>query len=190
MPAPRPPRRRRPGLAAFLEYFRTTVPQQCGALFLASTGFAAFYVLTDRTTSIIDRRWPARVCRLGATLFITAQLIQLGGYRHLYETSPTSGRDPDADLVTLQLVDALDDALELGAFTLLAAGMLGLGISSHAPRSARGWSRSSTLTGLIYLALAGAMAVAAWTAVDVLLIVGGTIAAPVWALTLARATRE
>ncbi len=113
-----------------------------------------------------------------------------GGYRHLYKTSPTSGRDPDSDLVTLQLVDSLDDALELGAFTLLAAGMLGLGISSHAPRSARAWSRSSTLTGLIYLALAGAMAVAAWTAVDVLLIVGGTIAAPVWALTLARATRE
>ena len=57
--------------------------------------------------------------------------IQLGGYRHLYETSPTSGRDPEADLVALQLVDALDDALELGAFTLLAAGMLGLGISSQ-----------------------------------------------------------
>jgi hypothetical protein len=177
-------------VAAFLDYFRTTVPQQCGALLFASAGFAAFYVLTDRTTSIIDRPWPARTCRLGATLFITAQLIQLGGYRHLYDTSPTSGRDPEADLVTLQLVDAIDDALELGAFTLLAAGMLGLGISSHAPSSARAWSRSSTFTGLIYLALAAAMSVAACTAVDVLLIVGGTIASPVWALTLARATRE
>ena len=125
------PAERTARLAVFLEYFRTTVPQQCGALLLASAGFAAFYVLTERTTSIIDRRWPARMCRLGATLFITAQLIQLGGYRHLYETSPTSGRDPDADLVTLQLVDAIDDALELGAFTLLAAGMLGLGITSQ-----------------------------------------------------------
>ncbi|MCA1481830.1 hypothetical protein I6F37_43630, partial [Bradyrhizobium sp. NBAIM08] len=57
-------------------------------------------------------------------------------------------------------------------------------------RAARPWSRSSTFTGLIYLALAGAMTAAAWTAVDLLLIVGGTIAAPVWALTLARATRE
>ena len=184
------PAERTARIAAFLENFRTTVPQQCGALLVASAGFAAFYVLTERTTSIIDRPWPARMCRLGATLFIAAQLIQLGGYRLLYDTSPTKGRDPDADLVTLQLVDAIDDALELGAFTLLAAGMLGLGLSSHATRAARPWSRSSTFTGLIYLALAGAMAAAAWTAVDVLLIVGGTIAAPVWALTLARATRE
>ena len=183
------PAERTARLAVFLEYFRTTVPQQCGALLLASAGFAAFYVLTERTTSIIDRRWPARVCRLGATLFITAQLIQLGGYRHLYATSPTSGRDPEADLLTLQLVDAIDDALELAAFTLLATGMLGLGITSQATLSARAWSRSSTFAGLIYLALAGAMAAAAWTAVDLLLIVGGTIAAPIWALTLVRAAR-
>jgi hypothetical protein len=181
---PELPAERAGGIAVFLDYFRSTVPQQCGALALAIAGFAAFFTLTDRAASLVEQRWPARMCRLGSALFITAQLVQLGGYRYLYEAS-ANGRDPETDLVTLQLVDAIDDALELGAFALLAAGMLGLGASSQARRSARAWSRASTVTGLLYLALAGAMAVAAWTVVDALLIVGGVAAAPIWAFTLA-----
>jgi hypothetical protein len=46
---------------------------------------------------------------------------------------------------------------------------------------------SSTLTGLLYLALAGTMGLAASTLVDVLMIVGGTVAAPIWAVLLIRA---
>ena len=131
------------------------------------------------TTDMIARRWPATVCRLGATLFITAQLIQLGGYRQLYEATSRTGRDLDADFVALQLVDAIDDALELGAFTLLAVGMLGFGATANAARAARTWSHTCTATGLVYLALAGTMALAAWTAVDLLLITGGTLAAAI-----------
>ncbi len=134
------PRDRTARLTIFFEYFRSTVPQQCMAMLIASAGFAALYVLTERTNSISDYEWPARLCRLGAALFITAQLIQVGGYRYIYDTSLPAGRDLTADLVALQLVDAIDDALELGAFALLGAGMIGLGLATHISPATRGWS--------------------------------------------------
>ena len=175
-------------ITLYFEYVRTTVPQQCVALLIVSAGFAALYVLAERAISIVDLSWPAHLCRLGATLFITAQLIQFGGYRHVSQTSLNAGRDLTADLITLQVIDAIDDALELGAFALVGVGMLGLGIAArHAPAT-RTWSRWSTLSGLLHLALAGAIALAAWNVVDVLLIAGGTIAAPIWAFTLTHVT--
>jgi hypothetical protein len=181
------PAERTARLRIYLDYFASTVPQQCAAIIVASAGFAAFYVLTHSTTALAAAHWPASLCRLGATLYITAQLVQIGGYRRALEAPRTAGRDLTADLVTLQLVDAIDDALEIGAFAVLATGMLGLGAAARRNAQARRWALTSMLTGLLYLTLAGAMALAAWTVVDVLMILGGTVAAPVWAVLLIRA---
>jgi hypothetical protein len=181
------PAERTARLRIYLDYFASTVPQQCTAIILATAGFAAFYVLTHSTATLAAAHWPVSLCRLGATLYITAQLIQVGGYRLALETPRTARRDLTADVVTLQLVDAIDDGLEIGAFAVLAIGMLGLGAAGRRSVQARRWALSSTLTGLLYLALAAAMAVGAWTVADVLMMVGGTVAAPVWAVLLIRA---
>lgn len=181
------PAERTARLRTYLDYFASTASQQCAAIIIASAGFAAFYVLTYSTTKLVAARSPASLCRLGATLYITAQLIQVGGYRLVLATPRTADRDLTADVVALRLTDSIDDALEIGAFALLATGMLGLGAAARRHPHAHRWALSSILTGLLYLALAPAMALAAWKVVDVLMIVGGIVAPPVWAVLLIRA---
>jgi hypothetical protein len=181
------PAERTARLRIYLDYFASTVPEQCVVILLSTAGFAAFYVLTYSTTRLGATRPGASLCRLGATVYITAQLVQVGGYRLVLDSPRPAGRDLTADVAALRLTDSIDDALEMGAFALLATGMLCVGAAVRRESHARRWARSSMLIGLLYLALAGTMALAAWTVVDVLMIVGGVVAPPVWAVLLSRA---
>jgi hypothetical protein len=118
----------------FFEYFSSTVPQQYATLLLAATALAALYVLTGPTSERFQADTPCALVRLGAIPYITAQLMQAGAYCQASQIAATTDGDLEAWLVEFRIVDAVDDALEIGAYTTLGLGIVSLAITTwHHP---------------------------------------------------------
>ena len=186
-PPPIPTDAERAGqLRIFFGYFVATSGWNQCALVLSAVGFAALFVLLGQC-----RPMPSDVAtdvvRLGSALYLSAQLLQAGAYGSLHDAAMRPGADLEATLVGLHAVDAVDDAFEIGSYVLLGLGVVGL--ARRRPRALpRLWAPLCGTLAFAFLALAGLSFAKAWTAADVVLVLGGAMLLPAWALVLATST--
>lgn len=190
-PTPFPPDAdRATQIELYVAHLQRTLPQQYGALLIAAVAFAGLYLLAEQTASVLGARRAGALIRLGAGLYITAQLIQAGGYRYLATNTATPSPRIEAQIVGQNMVDAIDDALEVGAYTGLGLGILVLAVATWTRPSTRHWSRLSAVVASIYIALAATTAVEAWALVDPILALGGIVVGPTWAVWLGLLLRD
>ena len=164
-------------------YVASTSGQYIGDLVVVSVAFAALFELVGRAATALAIPGPFGLVRLGCGLFVGAQLFQAGSYRGLGDLVGT-GADNEALYVSLRVADAVDDAIEIGAFTALGLGTLAL---SRRLRLADGRRVSPALTrllGLAYIVLAVSLAMQRWTLVDLVMVLGAGLLAPWWVLRL------
>jgi hypothetical protein len=84
-------------------------------------------------------------------------------------------------------VDTVDDAFELAAFALLAAGMLMLGWAAiREPSPARTFGRYTCVLGLVLLATSVSYAVDNGDLTNVMMLGAGVVLMPIWLVWSAR----
>ncbi len=172
-------------LEIFYDWFGTTVGQE---VFYGS--ISTFAVLCLGATALfVGRRLAAEgpVAALGAqgivagvVLWAVGSVMQLGGHAAVARMAAgeTSLEVVHSVKVT---IDTVNDAFQLAAVLLLGAGLLGFAaLGLRRGSEWLGWARCTLAVGLVILALAGAYAARAYDVVDLLLVVGGVVALPVW----------
>jgi hypothetical protein len=117
---------------------------------------------------------------IGASLWIVASVLQLGGHRAVGLLATHDNPIQPTNSIAFT-IDVVNDAFQLAASVSIAVGLLVL-TRSVAGRMARSWIPAAA--GILMLALAVAYATGPDAAVEGLLVVGGVVALPallVWA---------
>ena len=189
----------------------TILPRERLDMGVAIAGFLCLVPLAGFARDLFGRhRVLARIGAMGlsngALLWVTGNLLQLGGHRAagLMATHRNPIQTVNAILFT---VDTIDDAFELAAFAVLGVALLALaGAAIGGPIGnravSRAWCGYSLLLGVVLLALSGAYAYAAADGDLVGLLLGrrcptdtshllggGALLLPVWLLWTGRLLR-
>ncbi len=160
-----------------------TLPQERLYVSIAILGFACLAVVA--VLAMREIAADASLARagtfavvLGATLWIVGNLIQLGAHRAVGSMAMSRNPLPTVGAIFFT-ADRIDDAFETAAFAALGVGMLLLA-RSRMPSGTRAWGRYTAALGAASLVLTVAYLADEGDAIDVLLLVLGAIALPVW----------
>lgn len=195
-PAPQPP----PGAApqAWLHtYYRwlvTTLPQERLYTSIAIAGFICLAVVAAYVRDLLGRdhaltRAGAFALWLGAGLWITGSVIQLGGHRAVGLMATHTNPIQTTNSIAFT-VDMIGQAFALAAFALIGVGMLAFASAAAGARTRhRAWAGYTALISLLMLVAAWSYAAGNSSLTDLILLVGGLLALPVWLAWTAALTR-
>jgi hypothetical protein len=196
-------------LHRWFSWFVATLPQQRLDTGVAIAGFLCLVPLAGFARDLLGRdRVLARIGSLalptGALLWVTGNLLQLGGHRAagLMATHRNPIQTVNAVLFT---VGTIDEAFKLAALAVLGVALLAFaGAAIGGPIGTRAvpraWCGYSLLLGVVLLGLSGAYAAADGNLVGLLLgrrcptdtshlLAGGALLLPVWLLWTGRLLR-
>lgn len=178
-------------LRVFFDWFVSTILQQRIDSVIAIVAFLALIGLALSLRELFGRDRPAAVfgsaaLSLGSALWITGNMVQLGGYRAI-EIAVEQRRALEPINSIGLVVDMIDDWFELTAFALLGTGIVMFGISALRSRAAaRSWSYYSFVVGAVALFVSIAYATDSGDLVDLSLFALGIGLAPGWGVWTAR----
>jgi len=176
----------------------TTLPQERLDAAVAIAAFLCLVPLAAATRDLLGRdRAPARIAaqamQAGALLWVTGNVMQLGG-RRAVGLMATHGNPIQTVNSILFTLDTIDDTFELAAFAVLGIALLAfagaaVGRGAGERAAGRAWSGYSALLGAVLLALSGAYAAGNGDLVDLLLVAGGALLLPAWMVWTGRLLR-
>jgi hypothetical protein len=177
-------------LRAFYDWFLTTLTQERLDGLIAIVGFVALIGVSLTLRVVFGRERPlsliaSSAITLGSVLWITGNLLQLGGHRAVEIMARVNTDLVPANAIHFT-VDQIDNAFELSAFALIGGGVIAFAVDAN--RTAilpKGWGWFTLLLGALLLLAAVAYAFDNGDLVDVLLLIGGVVLAPIWGIWLA-----
>lgn len=177
-------------LRGFYDWFLSTLTQQRLSGVIAIVGFVALIGVSIGLREVFGRERPLSVIAssaitLGSLLWITGNLLQLGGHRAVEIMARVNTDLVPANAVHFT-VDQIDNAFELSAFALIGVGAIAFAVD--AIRTAvlpKPWGWLTLLLGTLLLLAATAYAFDNGDLVDALLLIGGVVLAPIWGFWLA-----
>lgn len=178
-------------LRVFFDWFVSTILQQRIDNVIAMVAFLALIGLALSLRELLGRDRAAAVfgsvaLSLGSALWITGNLIQLGGYRAI-EIAVEQRRALEPVNSIGLVIDTIDDWFELTAFALIGTGIVMFGISALRSRmAARSWSYYSFVVGAVALFVSIAYVADSGDLVDLSLFALGIVLAPGWGVWTAR----
>jgi hypothetical protein len=173
-------------LGRFFNWFQTILVQERLDTGIAIVGFLALIGLAlslraafggDRVAAVLG----AAAVSLGSTLWITGNVIQLGGHRAveiLAEQGGSRSLDPVNSIGAT--IDTIDDWFELTAFAVIGIGILSFAAAAlETAAFPRSWAAYSfTVAGASVLLSAAYLVENDLT--DLVLLLSGIVLAPVW----------
>jgi hypothetical protein len=155
--------------------------------FSTTIGIVAFLCLAV-VASFLGKRLGARpivsvgcaAVGTGAVLWVAGAVLQLGGHQAVGLMA--THRNPiDAVNAVAFTIDMIEQAFSLAAFALIGIGMVAIAVSALPARSDPvGWIVCTEVVTLLTLALAVSYLADDGSLRDVLVLVAGLVAAPIW----------
>jgi len=205
--APSPAAGGTPGAAlhAYYRWFATTLPQERLYTALAMAGFLClgWAVTAARDWLGADRpltRIGAALAGFGAALWITANLLTLGGHRAVGLMATHANPVQTVSSIAFT-IDTSTEAVELGAFLLTGAGLLALAAASAGTSRPRAtatgaglrradqvWPYLTVLTAVMLVVTGVSETAASGTLSQWALIVSGAVLLPAWLIVTGQLT--
>ncbi|HET7014575.1 MAG TPA: hypothetical protein VFI65_11725 [Streptosporangiaceae bacterium] len=179
------------GLHLFYRWFASTLPQERLYTVIAIAGFGclAAVALAVRDQLGLGNTRVARTSALaivaGSAVWIASNIAQLGGHRAIGLMATHANPIQAVNSIAFT-IDTTASALELTAFVLIGAGMLGFAYAARPQAGYRVWTGLSAALGLLMLVLAWTYASGPNDLTDWLLPITGVAAVPAWLILTTR----
>lgn len=177
-------------------YYRwlvTTLPQERFYSAIAIAGFLCLAMVAAFARDLLGRdRLPARAGALalgvGAVLWVTGTIVQLGGHRAV-GLMATHGNPIQTTNSIAFTIDMTGQAFALAAFALIGAGMASLALAAAGPAGAhRRWAGYTGFLAALLLVISWSYAVGYGDFTDLMLLAGGVVLLPAWLIWTGRLT--
>jgi hypothetical protein len=178
-------------LRDFYTWFAGTLPQERLDTGLGIVAMLCLVPVAGLLRDLFGRAapaagWATSALALGAVVWSTGNLLQLGGHRAVGLMATHANPIETVNAIAFT-VDTVDEAFEVAGFLLLGAGLLGLAaLAARRSAVALVWTGATAVTGVVLLLLAFAYLAGTDGPATWLLAAAGVLVLPAWLLLTAR----